>query len=160
MTHKCYTLWFVVTLSAFTSMSVIAEGSESNGTWQGLKLMMSSEEFRAAGLDKLSTDELQQLDAWLVRFLAHDAQQVVHTDETIQELQKVPVQRRIAGRFTGWRGETVFQLDNGEVWKQRLSGRYAVVLENPLVEISRNLFGYYELRVVETGVKIGVTRLK
>ena len=143
-------------------LSLYSHGAETrkNGTWEGLKQMMSAEEFHKAGLDKLSTGELHELDQWLLHFLAYDSPQVIKSDDTIKELQKVPVRRRIAGHFDGWDGATVFKLDNGEVWKQRLPGRYSASLENPEVEIIRNLLGFYELRVVKTRHKIGVTRLK
>ena len=128
--------------------------------WEGLERMMAPEEFRSAGLQKLSPEELRKLNEWLVHFLAYDSAEVVRKDEKIQELQNVPVRRRIVGSFRGWSGDTTFTLDNGEVWKQRLPGRYAVNLDNPEVEISKNLLGFYELKVVQTGRRIGVTRLE
>ena len=149
----------LVFLFALTTAPVFGAGTKPQ-TWEGLKHMMNAEEFRAAGLDKLSADELGHLDQWLLHFLAYDSQQVLKTDTVVKELQKAGVRRRIAGHFSGWSGQTVFTLDNGEVWKQRLPGRYAVSIDNPEVEIARNLLGFYELRVVKTGRKIGVTRLK
>jgi len=128
--------------------------------WEGIEKMMSAEEFTAAGLGKLSREELLELNEWFLKFLAHDSQQVVNTDETIRELQKTPVRRRITGKFKGWDGDTVFRLDNGEIWKQRLPGRYAISLDNPEVEIFKNFLGFYELRILKTGRRIGVTRLK
>lgn len=122
--------------------------------------MMSAQDFRSAGLEKLTPDELSRLNQWFILFIAHDSQQVVKSDATIQELQNAPVRRRIAGSFHGWDGNTTFTLDNGEVWKQRLPGRYFARLENPEVEIFKNLLGFYELRVVQTGSRIGVSRLK
>jgi len=143
-------------------LSVFSHAAETrkNSTWVGMKQMMSAEEFHAAGLDKLSSGELHKLDQWLLHFLAYDSPQVIKSDDAIKELQKVPVRRRIAGHFSGWGGATVFELDNGEVWKQRLPGRYAVSMDNPEVEIIRNILGFYELRIVKTGHKIGVTRVK
>lgn len=135
-------------------------GETRSGTWEGLKQMMSAKEFKAAGLDKLSAGELYSLDQWLLHLLAYDSNQIVKQDETIKELQKVPVRRRIVGHFRGWDGDTMFTLDNGEVWRQRLPGRYATSLDNPKVEIIKNLLGFYELRIVKTGHKIGVTRVK
>lgn len=149
----------MITLLLLLNLPATA-AEKDTGTWEGLKQMMSAEEFHAAGLDKLSAGELEHLDHWLLRFLAYDSQQVVHADETIKALQKVPVRHRIAGHFSGWDGDTVFTLDNGEVWKQRLSGRYAISLESPEVEIYKNVFGYYELKVVKTGRRIGVSRVK
>ena len=134
--------------------------AEEDDAWQGLDKMMNQDEFTAAGLNKLSKEELEQLDDWFVRFLAHDAQTVVQRDRQIQAIQKAPVIRRIAGRFTGWDGDTIFRLDNGEVWQQRFGGKYRISLENPEVEITRNLLGYYELKIVKTGRRIGVTRIE
>jgi len=35
------------------------------------------------------------------------------------------IESRIVGEFTGWEGETVFELDNGQKWQQaRYSYRY------------------------------------
>ena len=150
--------WFVLALLISGSSAVPA--AEKIKTWKGLEQMMSVEEFRAAGLEKLSPEERSRLNQWLIQFIAHDSQQVVKTDTVVQDLQKAPVRRRIAGSFRGWDGDTTFILDNGEVWRQRLSGRYFVKLENPEVEIFKNLLGFYELRIVQTGKKIGVSRIK
>lgn len=129
-------------------------------TWEGIERMMKAEEFEAAGLKKLDPEELDRLNAWIMRFLAYESPQVLKTDEKLQELQSVPVRSRIVGSFRGWDGDTTFTLDNGEVWKQRLPGRYAIRLENPEVEIFKNLLGYHELKVVQTGRRVGVTRLR
>ena len=144
----------------FLCCSCAWAGTSKTDTWKGVKQMMSAKEFHAAGLDKLSTGELHSLDQWILHFLAYDSSQVVKTDKAIKKLQKVPVRHRLVGHFRGWDGDTVFTLDNGEVWKQRLPGRYATSLDNPEVEIIRNLLGFYELRIVKSGYKIGVTRIK
>jgi len=152
-------IFLFLVLLIFTSL-VSQAAEDSPKKWQGIQKLMTSGEFKAAGLDKLSPEELQQLDQWLIHFLAYDSEQIVHDDKTIQELQKKPIQRRIPGHFSGWTGKTVFTLDNGEVWRQRLPGVYKISLENPVVEISKNLIGLYELRVIKTGRRIGVTRVK
>ena len=41
-----------------------------------------------------------------------------------------------------------------------MPSRYFTSLEDPEVEISRNLLGYYELEIVKTGRRVGVTRIK
>lgn len=145
--------------SALGTVSVV-QAEEETRSWHGIQKMMTPEEYRAAGLEKLSPDELGRLNQWMLRFLAYDSQIVVQSDAAVQKLQNTPVKRRIAGKFTGWDGKTTFTLDNGEVWRQRLPGRYAVVLENPEVEIFKNLMGFHELRIVKTGKRIGVSRVK
>ena len=69
------------------------------------------------------------------------------------------IQARIKGPFTGWDGKTLFRLDNGQVWRQRIGGRYRYRAESPQVEIVKGRFGYY-LEVVETGRQIGVRRVR
>lgn len=137
-----------------------AAADRDPGKWRGIEHMMPAEDYRAAGLERLSPEELRRLNEWLLHFLAYDSPQLVKSDETIRDLQNEPTRRRIVGPFRGWTGDTTFRLDNGEVWKQRLSGRYAVQLDSPEVEIYKNLVGFYEMRVVETGRRIGVSRVK
>lgn len=151
----------LVLMVALTICTVTrAQAADETKSWHGVEKMMTPEEYRAAGLEKLSPDELGRLNQWMLRFLAYDSQIVVQSDAAVQKLQNTPVKRRIAGKFTGWDGKTTFTLDNGEVWRQRLPGRYAVVLENPEVEIFKNLLGFHELRIVKTGKRIGVSRVK
>ena len=133
---------------------------EKAKSWTGLKQMMSQGQFNAAGLDRLSDEELRQLDRWILNFLAHESEQVLKTDKKIKKLQESGVKRRIKGTFKGWWGKTVFRLDNGEVWQQRHNAKYSITLESPEVEIKKNLFGFYEMSIIETGRRVGVTRLK
>ena len=51
-------------LFAIFAVARIANGAREEASG-GIQEMMSPEEFRAAGLNKLTPDELQKLDAWL-----------------------------------------------------------------------------------------------
>ncbi|NKB37338.1 MAG: hypothetical protein GKR93_09240 [Gammaproteobacteria bacterium] len=159
MSLKSITIPIFSLLFLTFSATSMAEKIKS-GNWDGLRKMMTAEEFEKTGLDNLSADELKLLDRWFLKFLAHDSQQMVKSDKKIQKLQNQGVKRHIVGHFSGWTGKTVFRLDNGEIWKQRLSSRYAVSLENPAVEIKKNLFGFYEMTILKTGRRVGVSRLK
>ncbi len=79
-------------------------------------------------------------------------------NEEVREAQKdFELVSRISGDFSGWDGETVFRLENGQVWRQRLRGRYFYSgPPQPEVRITRNYLGFYKLTVVETGKSIGV----
>ena len=149
----------VLSIFLFFVAGVQAEEKKAD-IWKGLKQMMSQGQFNAAGLDQLSDEELRQLDRWFLNFLAHESEQLVKKDKKIIKLQQTGVKRRIKGTFKGWWGKTVFNLDNGEVWQQRHNNKYSITLENPEVEIKKNLFGFYEMTVVETGRRVGVSRLK
>lgn len=151
-------LFFAMFVLLVTPAAVAEE--EKAESWKGLRQMMSEGQFRAAGLERLSEEELRQLDRWFLNFLAYESEQLVKTDKKIQKLQHTGVKRRIVGPFKGWSGKSVFRLDNGEVWQQRTRSRYAVSLDNPEVEIKKNLFGFYEMIILETGRRVGVTRLR
>ena len=151
-------LLFAISLITISISGFSAD--QKSGNWDGVRKMMSAEEFKAAGLDKLSPAQIHKLDRWFLRYLAYDAEQTVKADKKIHKLQKTGVRRRIVGHFSGWTGKTVFRLDNGEVWKQRIESRYAKSLENPEVEIKKNLFGFYEMKILKTGRRLGVTRVK
>jgi len=65
-----------------------------------------------------------------------------------------------AGTFTGWKGDTVFQLENGQVWKQVESGRLSFRAENPVITIRRGWFGAFYLKVEGANKQIRVKRIK
>lgn len=67
---------------------------------------------------------------------------------------------RIVSPFRGWSGKTVFQLDNGQVWRQRSSGRHTYTGEDTRVVISKNSWGFYEMRLLDTNRSIGVKRVR
>lgn len=67
---------------------------------------------------------------------------------------------RVVGKFRGWSGKTVFTLDNGQVWRQRISGRYTYTGEDTRVVISQNRFGFYDMRLVAADRSVGVSRIK
>ncbi len=62
--------------------------------------------------------------------------------------------------FKGWDGKTVFYLDNGQVWQQRRSGRYTYRGEDSSVVITKNSFGFYDMRLLEADRSVGVKRIR
>jgi hypothetical protein len=52
------------------------------------------------------------------------------------------IESTLPGHFTGWSGETVFTLANGQVWKQAERGSFEANLTDPPVVIKRLMFGY------------------
>lgn len=75
---------------------------------------------------------------------------------------KIPnsIQSSIAGKFTGWSGGTVFELENGQVWKQISRDRFKVNLTDPKVEVFKSSFGTYFLKVEGYGSRCKVKRIK
>jgi len=123
---------------------------------KSIQEMMTPDEFKAAGLEKLSEDELQHLDAWLQGYRQTTekkatAQAEEKASEEIKEAKarapKVMVNRvvsRVDGTFLGLTGRTVIKLEDGTVWKQaNIDDRYRPqVTDHPLVSVSRSAFGY------------------
>ena len=77
--------------------------------------LMSASEFRAAGLNKLSSDELVELDSWLNSYLLRVVARVSQPSKL--ETASV-IETQIDGEFHGWDGETIFKLANGQIWQQ------------------------------------------
>jgi hypothetical protein len=69
------------------------------------------------------------------------------------------IETRIAGEFKGWRGDTRFHLENGQVWEQRSSGRYYKRMDSPKVTIRREMMGYW-MTVEGVGARVAVKRVK
>lgn len=86
-----------------------------------IKEMMSPEEFKAAGLNKLSSDELQKLDAWLQGYrqvTEQKAEKKAEQKAARSFFNREPIVSRVDGSFAGLKGRTVIKLEDGTVWKQ------------------------------------------
>ena len=67
---------------------------------------------------------------------------------------------KIIGRFSGWGGNTLFALENGQVWQQAGSEIYYTnPVENPVIEIRRSQSGHYRLYLAN-GTWITVKRVR
>ena len=107
----------------------------------GIHEMMSPEEFKAAGLNKLSPEELQKLDAWLQGY-----RQVAEKKATARaERTKLDlIVSRVAGNFGGLTGRTLISLEDGTVWKQaNAEDRFRPrVTDHPAAVVLHGIFGY------------------
>jgi hypothetical protein len=127
--------------------------------------LMTDEEYEAAGLEKLDDAEIDALNRWLLRFSVREAPEVRRSkDETVQaevaKAEEEGIRTRIVGEFRGWTGDTVFRLENGQVWRQRLPGRWFYRADSPEVVLKKNAVGYWVLRIVAADRGVGVTRLE
>jgi hypothetical protein len=85
--------------------------------------MMSPEEFKAAGLNKLSSEQLEKLNAWLQGY--REATEKVtekKTEKKVASQQSFfhhdPIVSRVDGSFAGLKGHTLVKLEDGTLWKQ------------------------------------------
>ncbi|MGJ3241345.1 MAG: hypothetical protein ACFE0O_00090 [Opitutales bacterium] len=155
-----------------------------------LQALMSAEDYDKAGLEKLTPAERAHLETWLNAYLAGEkekaaeaaAEQAVEEkvaeiretternfgffgfldrDDRVPEEMKEPafIESAIPGEFRGWSDGERIQLENGQVWE--VDGRrYFMVLANPKVRIEKGSFGGHFLRLVDTGKRVRVSRVK
>lgn len=118
--------------------------------FSSLEERMSYAEFKAAGLEKLSPEELAALNDWLRRQGTLAGAATATTAAPSSDNRGLPesssrevIVSRILGEFTGWTGNTRFTLENGQVWEQRgdNSRLTGVRLSNPTVTLKPALIG-------------------
>ena len=107
----------------------------------GIKQAMSPEEFHKAGLDKLTDEELRNLDRWLQGDREKTAKKAAaRTSRTKMDL----VVSRVSGSFPGLTGRTIIQLEDGTVWRQ--ANKYdhygASPVDHPGAAVVHSAFGY------------------
>src|SRR6202035_724282 len=114
----------------------------------GIQQAMTPEEFKAAGLNKLSSEELQKLNAWLqgYRDVAEKAAEKKATAHaaTVERAKMDMLVSRVDGTFNGLTGRTVIRLEDGTVWKQaNADDRYRPkVTDHPAAAVIHGIFGY------------------
>ena len=163
----------LVVLFGCTAAPASAPPSQS-----ALRQILSPEEFTAAGLDKLTPEELDRLAAALIQHnqlpaagkqagrpaeapaTAADfgAEQVIrqHPPGTGNELRA-----HIDGSVQDITGRTLFLLDNGQIWQQRIPDQFHLVrkLVNPEVVITRGLVGY-KMTITGANIVLFVKRIQ
>src|SRR3546814_19824686 len=90
---------------------------------------MTAEQFKAAGLDKLSPEELANLNTWLDRTITTETakaaeQASVQTKERVESENRGffhfgsddPIESRLTGTFAGFRTRNTYTLANGHQW--------------------------------------------
>src|SRR6266404_6199412 len=122
------------------------QSSEREPSSKVLQDMMTAEEFKAAGLEKLSSEELKNLNAWLQGFreVAETKAAEKATAKATKMAKMEQTLSRVDGTFTGLTGRTIIRLQDGTVWKQaNIDDHYrAQVTDHPAAFVSRGPFGW------------------
>ena len=128
---------------------------------KSLEETMRPEEFKSAGLDKLSEDELEHLDAWLQGY-RHSTEKKANEQaqaKATEQIKKVTEQAaaksattqkldslvsRVDGNFSGLKGHTLIKLEDGSVWRQaNADDNYRLSATNhPAASVMHTTFGY------------------
>src|SRR5205814_5637779 len=140
---RCVTVGFCVILASVEP----ARGAQPEMSGS-IREMMSADEFKAAGLNKLSADELQKLDAWLQGYrqvTEQTAEKKATTKAAAESQAKLDLLvSRVDGTFNGLTGRTVIRLEDGTVWRQaNAEDQYRPkVTDHPAAAVIHGVFGY------------------
>lgn len=159
---------FITLLLLTASLSVLAaEGFSS------VEEQMTGKEFDAAGLEKLSPQELDALNAWirkhsLATLATSVAKTTTETTTTPKEDKsnkkdddRSPITSKLIGKFSGWDGQTVFRLENGMIWAQKGKKKFHTKeVENPDVVVEPGMFGVWNLHVDGIDDDVRVVRIQ
>ena len=153
-------------------LAFVVSGAQAQ-SFSSLEERMSAAEFKAAGLDKLSPEELAALNDWLrakgvsgASFVAPAAVAPVEDRRgfpvSIGSSSDKAIVSRIQGEFRGWDGTaTQFTLENGQVWKSTdPAARLSVRLNDPVVVIRPGVLNSWFLQVEGYNAKVRVVRVR
>lgn len=162
---KTFFLSNLLVLVAFFAVPLFADDQAENPP--DVETLMSPEDFVLSGLDKLNEVERAHLSDWLEQYRTGTLK-VVDTSEPGSDPVKsekgsrkeLALEAKVVPSFRGWRGKTIFRLDNGTVWQQRMAGTMIYSGNSSDVVISRNIMGRYVLRHVETDRSVLVKRVE
>ncbi|WP_313207717.1 hypothetical protein [Stenotrophomonas sp.] len=143
-----------------------------------LQQQMSPQEFKAAGLDKLSATELATLNRWLqgkVEAATTEAVAAVREEAREEGRQEVIVKNRgffdfgskepitgvLEGEFRGFGKGRIYTLDNGQTWEQTDTTTLAGVRKtSPKVSMNPGLLGVWYMKVEGVNTQAKVRRTK
>jgi hypothetical protein len=144
---------FIALVCAFTLIATAAIAKE----FSSVEEQMSAREFKAAGLDKLSAEELAALNAWIRNNQPAAGGSSVAYDRAADDRTRIgfddsdardDISSNIIGEFRGFGTGTTLKLENGQVWQVtggELTGIKA--MSNPKVSIRPGLIGGWRLQV-------------
>jgi hypothetical protein len=99
------------------------------------------------------------IEAEVARRVAEEVAAAKAAEQSLED--NAPFEATLLPPFDGWRGKTVFKLDNGQIWRQRSKGTYLHRGGDDLrVRFKKNWIGGWEMRLVEADKSVLVKRIK
>ncbi|WP_045728087.1 hypothetical protein [Xanthomonas sp. GPE 39] len=139
-----------------------------------LQTQMSPQAFKAAGLDKLSPQELAALNAWLQGKVAKETaialenakeegrREVISNNRGFFDFgSKDPIESTLVGEFTGFAKGRHYLLANGQEWEQTEPASLPGVRRSaPKVKILPGIMGVWYLQIDSYNTRAKVRRIK
>lgn len=156
------------------ALAPLAWAQPSTPLTADVEQQMSAEEFKAAGLDKLSAQELAALNAWLQHKVVQETTKAVEVakEEGRKEVKEKnrgffdfgsaeAIESSIVGNFNGFSKGRKYTLENGQVWEQiEPASLEGVRKTNPKVSIKPGAFNNWFLRIDGYNTAAKVRRIK
>src|SRR5207302_2862504 len=95
-----------------TSFLTAQDGQKPKNNDFHIESLMTAAEFKRCGLNKLSEEEITQLDAWMTKALADNSSAESKPKKPVITSVQNVIESEIDGDFEGWDGETIFKLTN------------------------------------------------
>jgi len=99
--------------------------AQSPRTLLKIDQVMTHQELRDTGVSTLNVGQRQALNEWLNRYTLKVLSVAAEQQATIpREMPSIrsscspAVESTISGEIEGWEGDTIFKLDNGQIWQQ------------------------------------------
>ena len=148
--------------------------------FSSLEEQMTGKEYSAAGLDKLTPEELAVLNNWIRNHSVATLDKPKAGSSTVaaaggtetgdmrglknksdDDEDRTPITSRIIGSFSGWDGHAIFKLENGMIWEQDDKDKFYIrEIQNPEVTIKPGMFGSWHLSVDGYSSRCRVERLQ
>jgi hypothetical protein len=156
------------------ALAGMAWGQQTPLQTADVERQMSADEFKAAGLDKLSAQELAALNAWLQRKVVQETAKVTESakEEGRKEVVEKnrgffdfgtaePIESNIVGEFKGFSNGKKYTLANGQVWEQIEPATLAGVRKtDPKVSIKPGIFNSWYMKIDGYNTAAKVRRIK
>ena len=168
----------------FLTLLFAAPALADEGIFPGLKSVLTAEEWKRAGLDRLSPDQVGVIDAALIRHYLRAVTGVgpLPNPEALAAMQRADqptaaprsiwdrfglplmsstdwrTQPPLIARCIDWQGGNRFALDNGQVWEGLENIPFD--LKGKSVIIEARPMGNFALKLDEKGASVLVHRLK
>lgn len=156
------------------ALAPLAWAQPSTALTANVEQQMSADEFKAAGLDKLSAQELAALNAWLQHKVVQETTKAVEVakEEGRREVKEInrgffdfgtseAIESVLVGEFKGFAKGRKYTLENGQVWEQiEPASLDGVRRTNPKVSIKPGMFNNWFMRIDGYNTAAKVRRIK
>ena len=113
-----------IVLCIFLAFLCVVARAQTTDFALRIEQLMTPQELKETGVSGLTDTQRHALNVWLNHYsrtllqLATRNTAAEPPQSIVQSKCSPAVESNLAGEFEGWSGETIFKLDNGQIWEQ------------------------------------------